>query len=297
MTDKWSGILTVIEECDNGVIVTVEDAPVEGLWVLLYKKDFLGMWGLVPSMIEEVTTTGPTVVFTEVGGIIPSAEDVLLKVQSKKTDDFMSEKETTAPKEGCAGPVKMYGYLGCTYRTRITADPTYPAPGKSFKLNATLIINPKERATEDMEVEFFKLVDKVEESLGTNVTNESGVAVLSHAEEKGTYKYLARYTGGDTFAETKTVTVREPTCPIEISAIEEMCPIFTAMQGTIVFTKLDTIRWFRDNRMPKCLVKTYYWLTPVTGRIAKYSRTARFVIRGLTKVSIKAIERRYGWTV
>lgn len=295
MTDKWTGTLTVIKECDNGVIVTVKDVPAEGLWVLLYKKDIFGMWGVAPSMIKEVDASGPTAVFSGVGGMIPNAEDVLLRVQSKTTADFMSEKETTAPKVGCAS-VTMYGYLGCTYRTRITADPAYPAPGKSFKLKATLIINPKERATEDMEVEFFKLVDGVENSLGTNLTNESGVAVLSHTEpEKGTYKYLARYTGGDTYAEIKTVTVREPTCPIEISAIEEMCPISTAMQGTIVFTKLDTLRWFRDNRMPKCLVKTYYWLTPVTGRIAKYSRTARFVTRGLTKVSIKAIERRYGW--
>jgi len=285
-----------IPECDNGVIVTVKDVPAEGLRVLLYKKDPLGMWGVAPSKIEEVTAVKPTAVFTGVGGIIPNAEDVLLKVQSKTTLDIMSEKETTAPKTGCAS-VTMYGYLGCTYRTRITADPAYPAPGKSFKLKATLIINPGERATEDMEVEFFKLVDEVEDSLDTNLTNESGVAVLSHAEPKGTYTYLARYTGAETFAEKRTVTVREPTCPVEISAIEEMCPIFGATQGTIVFTKLDTLRWFRDNRMPKCLVKTYYWLTPVTGRIAKYSRSARFVIRGLTKVSIKAIERRWEWAV
>ena len=208
----------------------------------------------------------------------------------------MSETgEINIPDEGCAGPITMHGWLGCKYRTRITTDPIYPAPGKNFTLKATLIENPGTLAGKDLEIEFFKLVDTTEQSLGKNLTNEHGVAVLSHAEpEAGRYKYFARYTGADTYAEIKTVTVREPTCPIEWGAIEEMCPIFTATQGTIIFTKLDTLRWFRDNHMPKTLVNAYYWLTPVTGRIAKYSRIARMIIRGLTEISIKLIEKRWG---
>jgi 5-hydroxyisourate hydrolase-like protein (transthyretin family) len=191
----------------------------------------------------------------------------------------------------------MYGYLGCKFRTRITAEPVYPKPGESFSLKAYLTINPATPATEGMEVEFFKLVDKTEESLGKNLTDADGIAVLSHAEPaEGTYQYLARYTLENTYAEIKTVKVTKapPVCPIEISATGEMCPITEATQGTIVFTQLDTIRWYRDNCLPRSLVKMYYWLTPVTGRVAKYSRTARFIIRGLTKISIKAIEKRYG---
>jgi len=287
-------------ECDEGVIVTVKDVPEEGLTVqasrLLGEVIKECEWKYAAHIDKSVTPDNPIAVFNDLrhAYLIPCDKWCIRVIN--QDGDVMSvrseDKPVTIPSTGCAS-VKMYGYLGCKYRTRITTSPTYPAPGKSFKLKATLVINPYELATEGMEVEFYKLVDGTEEPLGTNTTNESGVAVISHTEpEAGRYKYLARYTGGDTFAEVKTVTVREPICPIEISAIEE-CPILTATQGTIVFTKLDTLRWFRDNHMPKTLVKMYYWLIPVTGRIAKHSRIARMIIRGLTEMSIKAIERRY----
>ena len=294
--DKWSGTLTVTETCDRGVIIKVEEVPDEGLQVVYLHPGLAGCINWQFATDKEVTKDNPVAVFSDIrDDRLPVGGDKACFRVLNRDGDVMSETgEINIPDEGCAGPITMHGWLGCKYRTRITTDPAYPAPGKSFTLKATVIENPRTPAGKDLEVEFFKLVDTREESLGTNLTNEDGVAVLSHAEPNaGTYKYFARYTGADTYAEIKTVTVREPTCPIDISQYEEMCPIFTATQGTIVFTKLDTLRWFRDNHMPKTLVKAYYWLTPVTGRIAKYSRIARMIIKGLTEISIKAIEKRY----
>jgi len=289
--------ITVIEECNRGVIISVKEVPDEGLQVVYLHPGLAGCINWQFATDKEVTPDNPEAVFYDIrNDLLPVGGDKACFRVLNRDGDVMSETgEIKIPDKGCAGPITMHGWLGCKYRTRITTDPAYPAPGKSFTLKATLIINPKELASEDMEVEFFKLVDNKEVPLDKNLTNPDGVAVLSHTEpEAGRYKYFARYTGGDTYAEIKTVTVREPTCPIDISQYEKMCPIFTATQGTIVFTKLDTLRWFRDNHMPKALVKAYYWLTPVTGRIAKYSRIARMIIRGLTEISIKVIEKRWG---
>ena len=282
-------------ECDRGVIIKVKEVPDEGLSVeFVYPTPPFGCIWVLP-VGKDVTPDNPVAVFSDIRfETTPGGDKACFRVVNKDGDVMSKTGEISIPEKGCAGPITMHGWLGCKYRTRITTDPAYPAPGKSFTLKATLIINPKELAPEGWEVEFFKLVDDKEVPLGKKLTNEHGVAVLSHTEpEAGKYKFFARYTGADTYAEIKTVTVREPTCPIEWGAIEEMCPIFTATQGTIVFTKLDTLRWFRDNHMPKTLVRAYYWLTPVTGRIAKYSRIARMIIRWLTEISIKAIERRY----
>jgi hypothetical protein len=45
--------------------------------------------------------------------------------------------------------------------------------------------------------------------------------------------------------------------------------------------------------MPRFLSKTYYKAVPVTGRIASYSNSVRFIIRNITKISIWAIKKRY----
>jgi len=288
--------ITVIEECNRGVIIKVKEVPDEGLQVVYLHPGLAGCINWQYARDKEVTPGNPEAVFYDIrDDLLPVGGDKACFRVLNKDGDVMSETgEINIPDKGCSGPITMHGWLGCKYRTRITTDPAYPAPGKSFMLKATLIENPRTPAGKDLEIEFFKLVDNKEVPLDKNMTNEHGVAVLSHTEpEAGRYKYFARYTGADTYAEIKTVTVREPTCPIDISQYEKMCPIFTATQGTIVFTKLDTLRWFRDNHMPKTLVKVYYWLTPVTGRIAKYSRIARMIIKGLTEISIKAIERRY----
>lgn len=278
-------------ECNKGVIITIEDLPEEGL-----KLHGEGPWGAS----TPVYIVKPRVSTVVLSGLGAGKWKFTLSNMAGDTMDIM---RVTVPEAGCPKK-KMYGWLGRKYRTKITTSPSTPSVNRTFKLQATLIINPNRRAGEDMEIEFFKLVEGKEKSLGTNVTNEHGVAVLAHKEsEKGTYTYLARYTGADTYAEKKEVSVGEypamPGCPIEISAIEEKigeCPILKATEGTIIFTKLDTLRWFRDNHMPKTLVNIYYWLTPITGRIARYSRIARIIIRWLTKISIDIIENRYSHT-
>jgi hypothetical protein len=287
-SDIWTGTLTVKGECNEGVIVTVKDVPVEGLIVQASRHGdvVLGVW--TTHVDKTITQDDPVAVFNDLRHTYLIPEDIWYVRVMNLTGEIMSIRDeknpVTIPSKGCAS-VTMYGYQGCKFRTRITTDPTYPAPGKSFSLKANLIINPAEPATEGMEVEFFKLVDKTEESLGRNLTDKDGIAVLSHTEpQAGIYMYLARYTGGNTYAEIKTVTVTEA---------PPVCPIFTSTVGTIVFTQLNTLRWFRDNKMPRFLSKAYYKAVPVTGRIASYSNSVRFIIRNITKISIWAIKQRY----
>jgi hypothetical protein len=280
--------VTVKPECNEGVIVTVKDVPIEGLKVQYDHPGVFGCPWLPPDGEKVINQTDPVAVFSGIRTILPYGDKVCVRVVNMAGDVMSVTEPLTIPTTGCRS-VTMYGYQGCKFRTRITTEPTYPAPGKSFTLKANLIINPAEPATEGMEVEFFKLVDKTEESLGRNLTDEDGIAVLSHAEpEAGTYKYIARYTGGNTYAEIKTVTVTE---------VPPVCPIFTSTAGTIVFTQLDTLRWFRDNKMPRFLSKAYYKVVPVTGRIASYSSSARFIIRNIAKVSIWAIQKRYSHVI
>ena len=284
-----TGTITAVE-CNNGIIVKVEDIPPEGLTVeyaadlFIYGCD----WVPPPKNRKTVTPEKPFAVLSELGWA-----KACVRITTIDYDPFPLpgtgsvqdiKEEITLPDEGCI-TIPMYGWLGCKYRTRITTTPVRPAPGESFTLHAHLIINPEEPAIEGMEIEFIKLVDETEESLGKNLTNEKGIAPLSHVEEEeGTYKYLARYTGGDTYAEVKTVRV---------AVTPPICPILTAFGGTIVFTKLDMIRWFRDNKLPECITHAYYAAVPITGRIARYSKATRLIIRELAKISIWAIEKRW----
>ena len=307
MTDKWDGTLTVIGECDEGVIVTVKDVPAGGLAVKCHYLIIGTSCGPGPGLNDvfedehTVTRDNPVAVFSD----LSTAKCYCFRVMTD-AEYVMShtERGITPPGTGCS-KITLYGFLGRAYRTRID-KPTTAKPGEAFTLEAKLFYADEDgwhRATEFMEVEFFRVSGtrdestntwETEESLDTNLTNADGVALLSITEEEeGTYKYIARYTGGDTFATAHTVSVKEVVCPIDLSAIEEACPILKASLGTIVFTKLDTLRWFRDTHMPESLVRMYYWLTPVTGLIARKSRLVRAIIREISWLSIKGIEKRW----
>jgi len=273
------------EGCNEGVIVKVRDVPEEGLTVQAAPL-VINACGWLTTVNKTVTPDNPTAVFDDLRhALLMPYDKWCFRVLNSGGHTMSVRTEDNAveiPSKGCA-TITMYGYLGCRYRTRITVNPPSPTVNQPFELRATLIINPGSLASENMEVEFFKVVDNKEIPLGKNLTNSEGVAVLVHSENKpGTYKYLARYTGADTFAEVKTVVVRER---------EFICPILMATQGTIVFTKLDTLRYFRDNYMPKSLVKTYYSLAPFVSPIVERSRIVSFIIRELTRILIETIER------
>ena len=300
MTDKWGGTLTVIGECDEGVIVTVKDVPAEGLKVqcvkdiILYGCD----WGAYAGKEETVTPANPVAVFSDLPwdkvclrvitmDYIPMAETGILSVI----------EEIGVPSVSCKSVV-MFGYFGCKYRVLVVVTPSRPKPGESFELKAHLVINPKTPAGPNMPVQFYEIVNGIRSPVGSpRPTDDGSIAHRVQTKEKaGEYTYEAEYTGAATFAEPVTVTVGEAVCPIDISSLEE-CPIMKALQGTVVFTHLDTLRWYRDTKMSPLLVNTYYRLIPITGRIARYSRISRLVVRAISTMSIRGIERKYGHSI
>ncbi len=286
--------LTVEElpECDNGVRVTVKDIPPEGLRVQ-YVLKLLGVWEpWIAAREKTVSTASPTAVLSNLAiGARPI--DVRVGVVNI-AGDVMSLKQTTAPGVGCAD-ITLFGYLGRKYRTRMTSSPSTPTPGESFELKAHLVINPDTTAGPNMSIQFYEIINGTRQPIGApRPTDDNGIAHLVQTKEvEGKYTYEAEYVGGDTYAESVTVTVSEKVCPIDISALEE-CPIVKALQGTVVFTHLDTLRWYRDTKMSPLLVNAYYRLIPITGRIARSSRTARLVVRAISTMSIRRIERKYG---
>lgn len=201
----------------------------------------------------------------------------------------------------------LKGWLGRPYRSWISVEPTHPGLGEGFVLKAHLrSVYTDIPLGEGVEVTFFRITDTTPEEIGTGLTNEYGVAPKSWSEtlDEGvsskTFKYEAEYDpiGKKTYPEPATVivTVTKPTCPIDISSLEE-CPIMKALQGTVVFTHLDTLRWYRDTKMSPLLVNTYYRLIPITGRIARYSRISRLIVRAISTISIRGIERKYGHSI
>ena len=300
--------LTVTDEpeCDKGAIVTVKDVPTEGLRVQTSPDaPFTGCsWGLIPTISEEtVTQDNPIAVFSNLytDTVVKKAcfRVVTMDYDSQQLTGYvMSTKEGfVVPESGC-NPIAMQGYYGKPYRCRMTAEPSNPKPGEGFWLTAHLTTTPNGEAAEpDLPVTFYRVVGETREEIGTpGTTDDRGIARKAWSEPTaGTYKYEAEYDPSHaiTFIEPVTVTVAEKTCPIDISALEE-CPILKALQGTLVLTHLDTLRWYRDTKMSPTLVKSYYKLIPITGRIARHSRIARTIVRALSTFSIRKIERRWG---
>ena len=246
-----------------------------------------------PSFVEDEVYPGKnTVTFDLSGWYLVSRVCVRTLNQA---DEVMDEVKNCVTKPPSTQHLK--GWLGRPYRSRITVEPAHPRKSEGFVLKAHLrSVYTDEPLGEGVEVTFFRITDTTREEIGTGITNEYGVAPKSWSEEAdGTYKYKAEYDpiGKQTYPEPASVTVSEAVCPIDISALEE-CPIMKALQGTVVFTHLDTLRWYRDTRMSPLLVNTYYRLIPITGRIARYSQIARLIVRAISTMSIRRIERKYG---
>ena len=298
------GIEVISVECDKGAIVTVKDVPTEGLRVQTAQDiPLYGCNWSYDSREEMVSQDDPVAVFGNLYTDIISDKACFRVVTMDydliaKTGYVLSiTKGFVVPTVGCK-PVAMLGYYGKPYRCRLTAEPSNPEPGVGFWLTAHLTVSPDgEAADPDLPITFYRVVGEIREQIGdVGLTDSTGVAKKAWSESvAGTYTYEAEYepTQNITFVEPVTVNVTKDACPINISALEE-CPILKALQGTIVFTHLDTLRWYRDTKMSPTLVKSYYKLIPITGRIARHSRLARTIVRALSTFSIRSIERRWG---
>jgi len=298
------GIEVISVDCDKGAIVTVKDVPTEGLRVQTAQDiPIYGCNWTYDSREESVDQANPVAIFDNLKVDIISDKSCFRVVTMDydliaKTGYVISTKKGfEVPTSGCKS-ITMLGYDGKPYRCRMTAEPSNPEPGEGFWLTAHLTVSPEGKAADpDLPVTFYRIVGETREQIGNvGLTDSRGIAKKAWSESvAGKYTYEAEYdpTRNITFIEPVTINIAEKKCPIDISALEE-CPILKALQGTIVFTHLDTLRWYRDTKMSPTLVKSYYKLIPITGRIARHSRLARTIVRALSTFSIRRIERRYG---
>lgn len=289
--------IVVTKAPERGVNVVVRNVPGAGLNVLLTT------YNPYLKRCEWVLRTETITIYTDLESAMFALDPekkifdlVCIQVKNMAGALMGEKKNVSVPKTGTV-TVHMDGWNGCKYRARLSVTPSYPKPGDPFTLQARLVVNPETPAGENMDVQFYEIVNDTRTQVGApRRTDEKGIAYLTQTKaEEGKYTYEAEYAYEDTFCESIPVTVTEkpPECPISISALEK-CPIMTALQGTVIFTHLDTLRWYRDFHMHPALVKTYYWLIPVTGRIARCSRIARIVVRAISAFCIHKIEKRYG---
>ena len=277
---------------DKGVIVTVRNVPAEGLTVECgeYNRTVKECQYVLFSEKKDVTPVNNVATF-DLGWW--TADHLCVRVLNRSGDVMDQEEDVTAtpPQD-----VTLDGWLGRPYRSRIVTEPHTVEPDEGFTIKAYLYeVFTNEKMGENREVIFFRYTGDIREEIGAGLTDENGIARKAWSEAaEGTYEYEAEYdpVGKKTYPESGTVIITEKKCPIDISALEE-CPILKALQGTIVFTHLDTLRWYRNEKMSPVLVKTYYKLIPITGRIARHSRLARTIVRALSTFSIRIIERRW----
>ena len=282
---------------DRGVIVTVRDVPAEGLTVQVGEYNRFAVWPIPDcwqlfSETKDVTPESTVVTFDLAAY---TAEHLCVGVLN--SDNVMMDQEKNVTSTPPAN-VTLEGWLGRPYRSRITTNPHTVKPDEGFAIEAHLFhVFTNEKMGSSREVTFYRYnAADTREEIGTGITDENGVAKRVWQEsEVGTYEYEAEYDpgGNRTFPETGTVIVSEAKCPIDISSLET-CPILTALQGSMVFPHLDTLRWYRDTKLSPALTKAYYSLIPITGRIARHSRLARLIVRALSTFAIRRIERRWG---
>ena len=288
--------IEVIGAPKRGVEVVVKNVPSEGLKVLIAPYGKLIPYVCAWSMKTEKTIYSDleSVMFDLTTTIYIGITKACIQVKNM-ADELMDElKAESIPTTGTATK-HLNGYHGCPYRTWLGASPRTPAPGKSFTLTAHLIKNPKETVGKDFEVVFYEVVDEVEERIGANLTNEMGQAMfMTSKTEPGTYTYVARYSGGDTFAEPTTVTVSAvPPCPIE-EAFREVCPMTMAF-GCVITPDLVTLRAFRDAVLPRIVVKAYYAAGPFIILLFVNNRASKWFIRKLVHIVAQRLRKRWSY--
>jgi len=285
--------IEVISAPERGVEVVVNNVPTEGLKVLIapYK---LMMCNWIEKTEKTIYSDLESVMFDLTAIEYKGVTKACIQVKNM-ADVLMDElKAESIPASGTTTK-HMSGYLGSPYRTWLGVSPRTPSPGKSFTLTAHLIKNPKETVGKDFEVIFYEVVDETEERIGANLTDETGKAIfMTSKSEAGTYTYVARYSGADTFAESITVTVSAVSpCPIE-EAFREVCPL-VVVYGCVIHPDLVTLRAFRDAVLPRFVVKAYYAMGPLIIIFFVNNRVSKWFVRKAVHLVARRVRKRWGY--
>ncbi|RLC76705.1 MAG: hypothetical protein DRJ03_28145 [Chloroflexi bacterium] len=193
---------------ERGFKVIIHEPPPAGKVVL-----YILTWPSKEIPIDEKPVNSQTESVFLDASLTGPYEPVIIRLLDE-TGYKLDEKTSKSPETGVR-VIDMYGYNGAHYMTRVYTDTTTVQSGKPFKVYAKLYQVPKKPLDEGYEVNFYvKRADVGDwKYLGTNITNEDGVAVLQTTltlepgEEQAEYVFSADYDEEPTYSDPCMVTV------------------------------------------------------------------------------------------
>ena len=206
-----SPITVKVKKIDKGFKVLIKDPPPSGSLKVYY---------LVVPTWKLLKTYSVTENTTEL--LIPV--NLHTKYKFELYDDsgyLLYSKEVDAPDKGVV-EITLYGWRGCHWRATIVEAPSKVKSGESFRLKARLFKTPDKPVGEGYSVVFYKKIGEKEQSIGKNVTDENGYAVITTSEtlpkdkEKLDVEYYATYEHEKTYAESVIVTVVSTEAPTNV---------------------------------------------------------------------------------